>query len=236
MSKKFNYFIKSLCLCFSDNKKTLLLTKITKLSLTISMTYIYFLMFAIFIICMLKYGLNYTLFDFVVFGIPWTLIWIIWDYFIITGLYWMPAYYFIVCFYVKLRLRSVYKKLNKMIVRKKSIPIVLKYFKAFNIIKEHNEICVTINNYNKFWRKYLSITSIIFILLICFLSYVVFIAPNKWYLHLEFAVVLSAHILTVLNISYSASSVSYYNRILYENLHSLIANSNFPTVMKLRVR
>jgi len=103
------------------------------------------------------------------------------------------------------------------------------------ILEEHNQICVQINSFNKYWRKYLSIIFFIYILSICFLSYLIFFAKIIWYLRLEFLIVLSAHILLVLVLTYFASSVSDFNHVLYRDLNSVYLKFNFPLRIKLEV-
>ncbi len=55
----------------------------------------------------------------------------------------------------------------------------------------------------------------------------------KWYLRFEFIIVLSAHILLALVLTYFASSISHFNDVLYRDLNSIYFN--FQIEMKLKV-
>jgi len=102
-------------------------------------------------------------------------------------------------------------------------------------LEDHNHLCQQIDSYNKFWQKYLTMSYSIFLFLVCFLSYVVFISPIKWFLRLEYSLVLSAHILLLIIITYSASSVSHFNHILFRDLNSVYVRNNFPIDIKFKV-
>jgi len=59
-------------------------------------------------------------------------------------------YYFIVCYYCKMRFKSFNEKLERMT----KIQKFFHHEKVLDLIKEHNSICYHIFIYNKFWKKY----------------------------------------------------------------------------------
>jgi len=59
-------------------------------------------------------------------------------------------YYFIVCYYCKVRFRLFNDKLKRM----KKIKKNYRHKEVLDLIKEHNRICYRIFMHNKFWRKY----------------------------------------------------------------------------------
>ncbi len=74
-------------------------------------------------------------------------------------------------------------------------------------------------------------------MIICILSYVVLISSGlELFLRILYAIVLSAHSLLIFIITYSASSVSDFNHILYKNLCSFSAENYFPFGIKIKVR
>jgi len=179
--------------------------------------------------------LNYSLVNFLLFGITWTFIWFIWCYHCCIVGYYFPGYYFIVSYHLGLRLKSFAKrvKIFKNLVNRFSIGA--NSLRIQKLLYNHNDLCLQISHYNKYWKKYLSLTLTIFITLICFLSYLVFFPPMHWLLRTEFVIALSAHILLVLIVTYSASSVSYFNQILFRDLNSIFIESKFSADMKLKV-
>jgi hypothetical protein len=118
--------------------------------------------------------------------------------------------------------------MNRLSMKRKSLLIK-------SILKEHNELCQQIFIYNMFWRKYLTITLTIFVLLICFLTYLVIIAPMKWYFRLQLLITLLGHILLVFIVTYSASTISHFNSVIARDLHKIHVNGKLPILEKLKV-
>ncbi len=185
----------------------------------------------------LPMALNYNLVHWLLFGITWTTIWGIWCYNSCLIAFYFPGYFFIVCYYLKLRLNSIRIRLNIIRNKSKSIATNEKILMIRRLLEEHNDLCQQISNYNKYWKKYLSIAYSIFLSIICVLTYVTLIYPGlKWFLRLEYTIALSAHLLLIFIITYSASSVSHYNLILCKDLHSFCAKNSFPIDIKIKVR
>jgi hypothetical protein len=209
------YFIVLYLTGITNKKVAIDLLKRSKIVLFISLLYIYSITIGCFALIILTFGMNLSLHDFLLYGIPWIIIWTVWSYIACSIAYWLAAYYIIICFYLKSRLNSIRIKVK--------------------ILKEHNDLCVKMNNYNNYWKKYLSITILIYIIAICFLLYLVFFPPMIWYLRFEFVIVLSAHILLVVVFTYFASSISHFNYVLYRDLNSIYFNLNLRIDMKLKV-
>jgi hypothetical protein len=179
--------------------------------------------------------LFYDIYDMILYGISWVIIWTILCYYAGFAIYWPPGYFFIVCYYLKQRLTSFQTKVKIFSQRMNSLSMKTKSFLIKGFVKEHNELCQQIFNYNKFWRKYLTITLTIFVLLICFLIYLIFIAPMKWYLRFELSIVLSGHLLLVFIVTYSASTISHFNSVIVRDLYSICFNAKVPILIKFKV-
>jgi len=179
--------------------------------------------------------LNYTFYNFIIFGISWDLIWIFWCYNACIAAYYFPGYYFITCYYLKFRLNSFEKRVKNFIKFSNHLPMRRKLLTIRRLLDDHNEMCHQIDDYNRFWKKYLTITYSIFITLICFITYTVFYSSIKWYFHLQYCVVLSAHLLLITILTYSASEVSHFNHILFNEFNSIFAKNNFPINFQLKV-
>ncbi len=182
------------------------------------------------------FGLNYNLSKFLVFGISWTIIWVIYCYYVSEAAYYFPGYFFIICYHLKIQLSAMDKRLKNFMKYSKHSSMRLKISMIRRLLRDHNNLCKQIDEYNQYWKKYLTLTYLIFVFLVCFLSYVVFISPIRWFVRIEGSVVLSAHIMLVLIITYSASTVSHFNEIIFRDLYSVCVRNRFPISIKLKVR
>jgi hypothetical protein len=179
--------------------------------------------------------LHYDIYDMILYGISWVIIWTVWCHYNGITINWPPGYFFIVCYYLKLRLISFQIRLKTFSQRMNRLSMKTKSFLIKNILKEYNELCQQIFIYNTFWRKYLTITLTIFVLLICFLTYLIFIAPVKWYLRFELMITLLGHILLVFIVTYSAATISHFNSVIARDLHKICVNGKLPILEKLKV-
>ncbi len=181
--------------------------------------------------------LNYSLANFFLFGITWTIIWIIWCYNVCIATYYFPGYFFIVCYHLKLRLNSIRIELNILQKKSKNLKLNEKILMIRRLLEDYNDLCQKIDGYNKYWKYYLTITYSLFLAIVCILTYIVFISSGlKWFMRIEYSIVLSAHLLLIFTITYSASSVSQLNHILYRNFCSFCAENCFPIDIKIKVK
>jgi len=208
--------------------------KISRTLLIICRSYVLSISVGCFVVMTITTAFNYNLRDFFLFGISWAFVGMIWSYQCGSIALYFPCYYFIVSYYLNLRLISFLKHV-------KSFKNFVKFskevdsFKVRELLIEHNDLCIQIYNYNKYWKKYLSLTFLIFLSLICFQIYLVFFAPMNWYLRLIYTIGLTAHTFLVSIVTYSASSVSHFNQILFRELNSILVQSEFPVFIKLKV-
>jgi len=219
----------------ADKVLAMNLLKKSKIVLMICRFYVIFLSVGCFVVMAITSAFNYNLMDFFLFGISWSILAMIWGYHVCIAVYYFAGYYFIVSYYLNSRLNSLVKLVKSFENSVKYSSTKVKSLKITELLIEHNDLCVQINDYNKYWKKYLSSTLSILLSLICFLSYVVFFPPMDWLLRFEFAVALSAHIIVVLIVTYSASSITDFNEILYRDLHSISVKLKFSTDVKLKV-
>ena len=211
------------------------LLKLSTIVLNISNFYVISITIGCLIAILFVMILNFNFVDLLLFGITWDTIWGFWCYNACIIAYYLPGYYFIVCYFLKLRLQSIEISLNSLKTNKKFASLKAKIITTRIILKDHNYICLQIKDYNKFWSKYLTVTYSIFILLVCFISFVVFISPIKWFARMEYSIVLSAHVLLILIITYSASTVSHFNFKITQNLFSICIQNDYPLNYKIKV-
>jgi hypothetical protein len=71
-------------------------------------------------------------------------------YFGTTIISYSLLYYFIVCYYCKIRFKSFNNKLKRIT----KLVIFFRHKKFLDLVEEHNSICCDIFMHNDFWRKY----------------------------------------------------------------------------------
>jgi hypothetical protein len=179
--------------------------------------------------------INYELYDYLMYGIIWVIIWGVYIYYACVGIYWFPSYYYIICYYFKIQFRILENDIKLIKRSQNNIPVLRKEALMMRLIKNHNEICRKLTNYNNFWQKYLSQTFIIFLTIILFLSYLYFFTNMPPLPKFEFTFVLSVHVLLIIILLYSSSIVSHFSITTYKLLQS-IAVENFSIRSKLKVR
>jgi hypothetical protein len=228
-----NFFFTSLGL--TNSKDSMKLMKRSKIILFICHKYIYSIILGAIIVGFIATGFNYSVYDFCVFGILWMILWTIWALLISHAQYWPPGYYSIICYYLKLRINAFRFKLNnfKTASGQPSLKIGSNFIQ--NILREHNNLCIKISEYNKYWKIYLTISILLYIVIICYLSYLIFIARLDLVFRIELLIVLSAHLLLLFIITYSASSISHYNRVLFCDLYSFCVKNKLQIHSKLMV-
>jgi hypothetical protein len=185
----------------------------------------------------LAFALNYSLAYFYLFGISWAIIWGIWTYYGCITIHYFPAYFLLICYHLKQRLNSIRIRLNIVRNKSKGLTSNEKILMIGSLVREHNDLCQNVYCYNKYWRKYLTITYSIFLTINCILTYIVFISSGlNSFLRIEYAIVLSSHLLLIFIITYSASIVSDFNPILYKEMNSFCAkNNSLPIDIKMKV-
>jgi hypothetical protein len=209
--------------------------KRSKIILFICNKYIYSITLGIIIVLIISIAFNYNTYDFCIFGILWIILWTVWGLLICYALYWPPGYFSIVCYYLKLRITAFRFKLNNFKTASGQPTLKISSRTIEKILREHNNLCIKISEYNKYWKIYLTISILILILIISFLSYLTLISRLDFVLRIEFLLILSAHLLLLFIITYSASSISYYNKVLFRDLYSFSVKNKLEIHSKLMV-
>lgn len=102
---------------------------------------------------------QFSFYNSIFFGIPWLIVTIPFCYYLSGNIISCFTYFYIVCFYVKLRAQQVSQVIQKATMENCPLTTVKR------IVKIHNQLCACLAGYNKFWRKYFFAT--LFILLPC---------------------------------------------------------------------
>jgi len=105
-----------------------------------------------FTVTILPFLINCSILDIILFGIPHSLLFTCCCYFIFNINLWNVTYFYLVCHYIKIKLREVNQSLKNKI--KNKVRITSGY--TTQIIKNLTSIYYEINDYNNnFWSKYL---------------------------------------------------------------------------------
>jgi hypothetical protein len=84
--------------------------------------------------------------------------------------FYFAGYFFIVCYHLKLCLSSIEKMLKNFMNYSKRFSMITKISIIRRLLRDHN-LCKQIDQYNQYWKKYLTLTYLIFVWVACFLWY-----------------------------------------------------------------
>jgi hypothetical protein len=138
------------------------LLKRSKLYLRMVEITIYFLVPTTTIIMNLIMASNYGLYNFVLFGIPWSFINTIGFHLLCGNICYEVCYFYIICEYLKIKLENIYEKMQKIILINRS-----KLRNSLKVIKILDRIYSEVEQYNRFWCKILLLFYICYVSLIC---------------------------------------------------------------------
>jgi len=181
-------------------------------------------------------ALNYSLLDFIVWGIPWILAFGgFWAYFCCGIIVHSFGYFHIVCYYIKLRFELIHyelsellKNINKYKHNKKVSTNNSK--KLLKLVYEYQNVLSIISEYNKFWRKF--VAGIYF----CYYNVNCVILYQLCYANIDYIIVYILFVLLLIEcgfvllcVSWSAARVSYAAHKSY-----IIINSFLPLKISLK--
>jgi len=175
--------------------------------------------------------MNYNLFDLIIYGIPWVLVNGIWAFYCagvggsIFGLY------LIICYYLRLRIRQI----NILIDTLYRSPIFVD-MAIIDILNKHNKVCTLIDNYNKFWSKY------IFLIFFLYIPNNAFLLYNFIYERLDpivltaIILLLTENVIILFLVAFFGGSVSSELNNSYNKLCSLsTTKSSMSKMTKIKV-
>jgi hypothetical protein len=201
------------------------LYKALKLSFNCFMTILFLMPTAIIV-------LNYDFFRAISFGlISLIVFWL--DYYYIAGIiYYSLMYFLIISYYCKLRMNSINENLNilteKFMIPNKAID---------NLLKDHNDICNTINDYNLFWKKIYEMTLYGVIPTNLILLHQVFFEDLLLLNRLAFIIAVTSYLSLLFVLNFMTASVHKEVSKSYRLINSLLLKlgSNHTTRSKIKV-
>jgi len=183
------------------------------------------ILFAVFITIIPSFITYYSrsLFEILFYGIPWTLLFCLCIYFTFEYLIWQISYFYLDCFYLRLKLKSIKSKIKCGLSLNH---LVRTDIKICPILKSLHEAFIEIYNFNNnFWSKYLLFFIVIFITSLNISIYVSIFAEMHFYLRLLFIYASIMCGMTYLMVINSASSVTHAVDQFYGLLNKLLIHS-----------
>jgi hypothetical protein len=172
-------------------------------------------------------------FELYLIQIFWVLLFTVYTYFGVNINFSQMTYFYIICLYLKLKLRNANNSIRKCFEKKYK----MSNYRMKNISKSLNSIISEINTYNNdFWSKYLIIVLIIFIIaldLVLFQS--IFGKINFFFKMILFYVSCSLFSLLMILIN-TASSVSFEANKSYKLLNKLFITYNKQISIRMRIK
>jgi hypothetical protein len=153
-------------------------------------------------------------------------------YYIAGIIYYSLMYFLIISYYCKLRMNSVNENLKiltkKFMISNKAID---------NLLKDHNDICNTINDYNIFWKRIYELTLYGIIPLNLILLHQVFFGDLLLLNRLTFIIAVISYLSLLFVLNFMTASVHKEVSISYRliNLLLLKLSSNLTTRRKIKV-
>jgi len=169
----------------------------------------------------LPFLINCSVLDIILFGIPHSLIFSCCCHFIFNINIWNVVYFYLVCHYVKIKLREVNDKLSNKI--KNNMRVTSYHF--IQIIRDLSSIYSEINDYNNnFWSKYLLSIWLIFGSVINTTLYLTIFGNMNIICRIVFIYSITVFVLTFMFIMNTGSSVTLEANRSYKLLNSLMVS------------
>jgi hypothetical protein len=201
------------------------LYKALKLSFNCFMTILFLMSTAIIVF-------NYDFFRAIFIGLISLIVFWLYCYYAAGIVYYSLMYFLVISYYCKLRMNSINENLKilteKFIISNKSID---------NLLKDHNDICNTINDYNIFWKRIYELTLYGIIPINLILLHQVFFGDLLLLNHLGFIISVTSYLSLLFVLNFMTASVHKEVSKSYRLINSLLLKlgSNHTTRRKIKV-
>jgi hypothetical protein len=176
---------------------------------------------------------NYGLFDLILFGTTWTVIWTIWVYYICCIIYWPLGYFFLVCIYCNMKIKVINQRLVAVGKVSKGTHL-MKERRLRRLLKDILKLWSMIDEYNDYWNVVLTLNVMLAVSVIWFIAYLLFIGVINLEASVVYYIVVIGHINLLTISTLTASSLNNYSSKTYKLLEK-INHINFPFSTKLKV-
>jgi hypothetical protein len=172
-------------------------------------------------------------FELYLIEIFWVLLFTVYTYFCANIVFYQMTYFYIICLYLKLKLRNANNSITKNLEKKYK----MSYHNMKNILKSLNSIISEINTYNNdFWSKYLMVVLIIVIIALDLLLFQSIFGKTNFFIKM-IMFYSSCSIFSILMILINtASSVSFEANIFYKILNKLFITYNKQISIRMGIK
>lgn len=91
-------------------------------------------------------------------GMCWLVILSVWNFYNSGSIYMLAGFYDILCYYFRLRFEKVNSDIDVMISPNVQMTSKERHALLYSILQEHNFLCKKLDEYNRFWSKYVMYT------------------------------------------------------------------------------
>jgi len=166
------------------------------------------------------YSVNCSLLEIIIIGIPHSILWALVANITIGIIFWQVMYFYIICYYVRSKIKVINSKLETKVKNKFQI----KNFHLIQTIKSLSSVYSEIIDYNNnYWSKFLFWIWILLTTLIDTFLYLLFFGDLQLFQRMLFYCFGFQFISTLLIIIIISSSVNFEAKKSYKILYSLIA-------------
>jgi hypothetical protein len=171
-------------------------------------------------------------FELYLIQIFWVLLFTVYIYFCVNISFSQMTYFYIICLYLKLKLRNANNSFKKSFEKKYK----MNYYRMENILKSLNSIISEINTYNNdFWSKYLMVFLIIVIISLDLVLFQSIFGEMSLFLKIILFSASCSEFLLLMILINTASSVSFEANISYKLLNKLFITYNKQISIRMRI-
>jgi hypothetical protein len=163
----------------------------------------------------------------------WVLLFTVYTYFCANITFYQMTYFYIICLYLKLKLRNTNNSITKSFDNKYKMT----YYRMKNILNSLDSIILEINTYNNdFWSKYLMIFLISIIIALDLILFESIFGKISLFFKIIFSYGSSNYSLLLIILINTASSVSFEANKSYKLLNKLFVTKNKQFSIRMRIK
>ena len=174
-------------------------------------------------IAITPYIINCQLFEIIFYGIPNAIFISLSSYYLIGSCFWHLIYFYFICYYLRIRIRSLNKRLEK---RVNIYNTVINFNQLYKQIQEYNDI---------FWSKYLLCVWLFMGFSIIDTLFIILFIPFNFIIKLIFIYALLVYGLIFFFVIFTASSVQFEAKKSYKLLNKFYVKLLFPKLYVNRI-
>jgi hypothetical protein len=172
-------------------------------------------------------------FELYLIEIFWVILFTVCSYFCFNITFSQMTYFYIICLYLKLKLRNANNSITKTFEKKYK----MKNHRMKNILKSLNSIISEINTYNNdFWSKYLMVNLVMFIIALDLVLFQSIFGKINFFMKMILfygSCLVFSSLMILLN---TASSVSFEANKSYKLLNKLFITHNKEISIRMRIK